>query len=662
MYRTLAPALTFLCTIAAMCITAVATVPTHLSMQGSLSDANGQPLPAGQKTFTFSIHDAESGGTEVWPGSGEIQLITTDAYGRWSALIGSVTPLTDAALNDPSRWLQIIVDDGVNPPVNLPRMKLTTGPYSYRVSTVDGASGGSITGSLTVGGGTVVLSTAKDDNSMIGGGLMAIGPGTVASGMNSFAVGDQNTASGDWSNVGGGRYNHARGAYSSISGGGGQTPGDSNHAGGFGSTVGGGWNNLAKKIGNTISGGSNNQAGNDPDFIDGGYATVGGGWLNAGNGTYSTVGGGYNNGALGYGSTASGGMDNRANDHGTTVAGGQSNEAALPWGSIGGGFDNLVQGRFSTVGGGDSNFAGFTPSDRWWCTIGGGHGNYANASAGTIGGGDRNSVSGNWGTIGGGRDNWVNTNSDYGVIGGGYSNTIGATGDINHYGTIGGGEDNYLNGDHGFIGGGYSNQIGQFQNVIGYGTIGGGYDNYVSGAHGCVPGGAFNRAGLASFACGYNAHADHVGCFVWSDGMAELNTTNDRQFLARASQGFAFHTSTGATGCYLFANANAWSPISDSSVKENRQPVDGEELLRRLAAIPVETWNYIEQGDSIRHIGPMAQDFYSAFGVGESDRHISTIDADGVALAAIQALIAQLREKDEKIEALMMRVSALERK
>jgi len=75
-------------------------------------------------------------------------------------------------------------------------------------------------------------------------------------------------------------------------------------------------------------------------------------------------------------------------------------------------------------------------------------------------------------------------------------------------------------------------------------------------------------------------------------------------------------------------------------------------LLGKLAQIPVLTWNYKSQDPAIRHIGPTAQDFFAAFGVGEDERRISTIDADGVALAAIQALHQLNLEKDRQIERL----------
>jgi hypothetical protein len=69
----------------------------------------------------------------------------------------------------------------------------------------------------------------------------------------------------------------------------------------------------------------------------------------------------------------------------------------------------------------------------------------------------------------------------------------------------------------------------------------------------------------------------------------------------------------------------------------------------------------------VRHIGVMAQDFAAAFSVGEDERHISTVDADGVAIAAIQGLYEIVRErerdmarKDTEIRALQDRLATLE--
>jgi hypothetical protein len=91
---------------------------------------------------------------------------------------------------------------------------------------------------------------------------------------------------------------------------------------------------------------------------------------------------------------------------------------------------------------------------------------------------------------------------------------------------------------------------------------------------------------------------------------------------------------------------------SDRNLKENIAPIDGKEVLTRLAGIPVSSWNYKNQGPSIRHIGPMAQDFQAAFNVGESDRFINMVDSGGVALASIQGLYTILQEKDKEIRSL----------
>ena len=89
-------------------------------------------------------------------------------------------------------------------------------------------------------------------------------------------------------------------------------------------------------------------------------------------------------------------------------------------------------------------------------------------------------------------------------------------------------------------------------------------------------------------------------------------------------------------------------------------PVDGFEVLERLSEVEISTWNYKAQDASIQHMGPMAQDFYAAFELGEDDKHIGTVDADGVSLAAIKALHQKLKEKDTQIADLEKRIAQLE--
>ncbi|MCU0777492.1 MAG: tail fiber domain-containing protein, partial [Akkermansiaceae bacterium] len=100
---------------------------------------------------------------------------------------------------------------------------------------------------------------------------------------------------------------------------------------------------------------------------------------------------------------------------------------------------------------------------------------------------------------------------------------------------------------------------------------------------------------------------------------------------------------------------------SDRNLKEKFEDVDPMEVLDQVATMPITTWKFKEDDSAVRHIGPMAQDFHQAFGLGLDDRHISTTDADGVALAAIQALKQLLDDKDRKIQDLEARLQKLEK-
>jgi hypothetical protein len=108
--------------------------------------------------------------------------------------------------------------------------------------------------------------------------------------------------------------------------------------------------------------------------------------------------------------------------------------------------------------------------------------------------------------------------------------------------------------------------------------------------------------------------------------------------------------------------ATAFNPPSDRNLKENFAPVAARDVLEKVAAMPISRWNF--KGDEgTTHVGPMAQDFHAAFGLGTDDKHIATVDADGVALAAIQGLNQKLeeklRERDREIEQLKQMMKSL---
>lgn len=101
---------------------------------------------------------------------------------------------------------------------------------------------------------------------------------------------------------------------------------------------------------------------------------------------------------------------------------------------------------------------------------------------------------------------------------------------------------------------------------------------------------------------------------------------------------------------------------SDRSIKENFAAVDEQDILSKVAGLPIEMWNYTDREQGVRHIGPMAQDFMAAFNVGDSERHINMVDANGVNLAAIKALIARLEEKDDQITELQAQLAEVMRR
>lgn len=100
-----------------------------------------------------------------------------------------------------------------------------------------------------------------------------------------------------------------------------------------------------------------------------------------------------------------------------------------------------------------------------------------------------------------------------------------------------------------------------------------------------------------------------------------------------------------------YAKAGSWTNISDRNVKENFVPIDGQSVLDKIAQLPITQWNY-KTAKGVKHIGPVAQDFYAIFGVGDDDKHISTIDPAGISLAGIKALNEKVNAQQKQIREL----------
>ena len=403
---------------------------------------------------------------------------------------------------------------------------------------------------------------------------------------------------------------------------------------------------------------------------------------------------------------------------GGTIAGGGKKDLYLSYPPIWP-HPNIVSDDFGTIGGGADNLVGNTNTDVTdvqAATVAGGAYNQATSSYAVVGGGIGNQASGPGSAVGGGGYDGVVTSGNVAsgasaVVAGGIQNSA-----ANNYASVGGGAGNVNHGYAATVGGGWYNFVGaaSYATVAGgrsnnaaglYATVPGGFNNLASGAY--------------SFAAGQQAQALHTGSFVWADSQpAGFASSGNDQFNIRARGGIQLSPDTslfcgtqtrqmlnlwstnygigvqsltmyfrvdsfgsgggfawykggshsdsqynpGAGGTlmmHLDSSGNlftsgAVNPPSDRNLKQGFEPVNAREVLEKVAALPVESWEYKDDSRT-RHIGPVAQDFYAAFHIGTDDKHIATVDADGVALAAIQGL-------NQKVETERLKTDSLEQK
>lgn len=321
--------------------------------------------------------------------------------------------------------------------------------------------------------------------------------------------------------------------------------------------------------------------------------------------------------------------------HSSNSAGSDVRGATIAGGGYDDGFNedyHEVTGNYGTVSGGMANIA-----SAFGAAVAGGSSNTASGAYATTGGGERNEASGENATVGGGQNN-------------------AATAELS---TIAGGLNNEANSRRASVGGGMNNTASAVS-----ANVSGGVYNTASGFNATVPGGTQNTAaGEGSFAAGQYADAGHDNAFVWADITNPTETfssgddpngsgvTGEKTFHVKASNGVRFVTGAGTT--YIPGNGTGWSTTSTRTAKTNVEPVDPSAALAGVESMPVSTWEYEgDDGDGAgtTHIGPMAEDFHDAFDVGTSDRHINSINADGVALAAIKGLAERLDEREARSE------------
>jgi len=328
---------------------------------------------------------------------------------------------------------------------------------------------------------------------------------------------------------------------------------------------------------------------------------------------------------------------------------GEDNGASGNYSIVGGGLNDTASGVYASVAGGYRCVASDSGA-----TVGGGSGNTATHKYSTVGGGEYDTAMADWATVGGGYINLAR--GDYSTVSGGKSNVA-----WEYYAAVGGGLANYA-----------TNNAS---------TVAGGSGNWALGAGATVCGGTYNTAkGDYSVAAGRLAKANHNGSIVLAanstGGDADsIRTGGVEQMVLRADGGVyltntaeqvpydATNIITTRGGAYLSGNGGTWTNSCDRDAKENFSLVDRSEILRKVAMLPITRWNYKTDGSDIAHIGPVAQDFYAAFGLGNNDKAIATVDADGVALVAIQELYRitqELQTKTARLEAVELDLANLQ--
>lgn len=152
-----------------------------------------------------------------------------------------------------------------------------------------------------------------------------------------------------------------------------------------------------------------------------------------------------------------------------------------------------------------------------------------------------------------------------------------------------------------------------------------------------------------------------------SDKTWQIANPNNRDYLqfTLLDSGAVEMTLSESGDLDVYNNITAGGTItstSDRNAKENFKPISHQDILNKVSSMEILEWNYIKDQDETRHIGPMAQDFHAAFGVGLDNKHISMVDMDGVALASIKALNEKVDAKEATIQELKAQNDALAEK
>ncbi len=525
--------------------------PAEINYQATLLETDGDPVTT-ETEVKFTVYDDAVAGTVLWA---ETLMVTPDANGVFSQILGQANNITDGVFAGENRWLGITI--GTDAEIT-PRSKLVSQPYSLRVNTIDQATAGDLEGMLNIipteggpgddAGLYVQNSVAENAFSMTVSADQPIfivkGPGGdeqtefTSSGMNIYeddagralqkliAINQKgiiihgdteadtlailegstgqlsvtNKIEVNWPVA---KYGRGDGAVETGLGSSSFGPNNLSLAD-YSLAVGSG--NVGNNVTSVFMVGNDNLIDDDlgdPNVWGDGSVAIGDTNIVKGNSSFCV---GTNNWLGANRSTVFGRNNNTTGSGQVFVFGDSCQTSNTGNASITGGYNNIIEsGSNGVISGGLGNYIDNT----LYANIAGGLENHVDGdltfNGGTIGGGASNSVAGGWATIAGG-----------------YSNES--------------------NGSQSTVGGGNSNRALGIQ-----ATVSGGYNNYARGDYSTVPGGSNNHADSNyTFASGRDAWSLHRGTYVWADDQGGLvfQSTDTNQYLIRASGGVGINTNS----------------------------------------------------------------------------------------------------------------------
>jgi hypothetical protein len=483
-------------------------------------------------------------------------------------------------------------------------------------------------------------------------------------------------------------------------------------------TIGGGSSNAISSLSAyaVIGGGWQNTASQ-------GLATIGGGVQNTANNAYTTIAGGLQNTASGPGAIVGGGALNTASGLYSTVVGGTGNTASGNYAIAGGngctasGPDSAAFGTSSQASGTGSTAMGFSIANSIYSTAMGlsdatgpfctamgdlsGAGGYASTAMGTSYASGTNSTAlgsasatNSYATAMGYQSlagGFASTATGSSTAGGDYSTAMGASTATGNFSTalgfaVANGNQSVALGGSFFIqteadgldsfaAGTGALALHDYCFVWNDGTGGLPYtssapDQFLIHANGGVGIGLTNPAAALHVASSGNYMMPQAQITQQNSSDScrlRLNVSGNNFWEMDVASGSSPQLQFwygGASGPRLTVdtagnvNATSFNPSSDRNLKEHFSAVSPREVLDKVAALPITRWNFKEDKAS-EHLGPMAQDFKAAFGLGTDDKHIGLVDEGGVALAAIQGLNQKLEQKEAEITELKQSVADL---